>query len=75
MPTRAVASPARTVIVPARPGADLKKELSRIARVNDTRAGVVLTWLGSLTRAVISLADSREVDPKTTYRELAIRKR
>jgi hypothetical protein len=39
------------------PGADLKKELSRIVRENDLRASVVLTCVGSLTRTVIRLAD------------------
>jgi uncharacterized protein len=137
---RAVASPMAVRAFRLGPGADLKKELSRMARENDLRAGVVLTCVGSLTRAVIRLADhpgattfdgrheivslvgtlaaesdhlhiavsdstgrtigghlmegslvyttaeiavgeltgltfSREVDPKTTYRELAIRKR
>lgn len=42
------------------PGADLKKELSRFARTNRLRAGIVLTCVGSLTRAVIRLADQPE---------------
>ena len=140
LPAKAVASPMTVRAFRLGPGADLKKELSRIARENDLRAGVVLTCVGSLTRAVIRLADqpeattfdgkheivslvgtlapdgdhlhiavsdstgrtigghlmdgslvyttaeiavgeltamafSREADPKTTYRELAIRKR
>ena len=139
-PARAVSSPMTVRAFRVGPGADLKKELARIARDNDLRAGVVLTCVGSLTRAVIRLADqpggttfdgkheivslvgtlgpegdhlhiavsdstgrtigghlmegslvyttaeiavgeltlltfSREPDPKTTYRELAIRKR
>ena len=139
-PTRVLASPMTVRAFRLGPGADLKKELSRIARENDLHAGVVLTCVGSLTRAVIRLADqpgattfdgkheivslvgtlglendhlhiavsdstgrtvgghlmegslvyttaeivigeltalafSREVDPKTTYRELAIRER
>jgi predicted DNA-binding protein with PD1-like motif len=56
-PTRAVASPMSVRAFRLGPGADLEKELSRIARENDLRAGVVLTCVGSLTRAVIRLAD------------------
>ena len=139
-PAKAVASPMAVRAFRLGPGSDLKKELVRIARDNDLRAGVVLTCVGSLTRAVIRLADkpeattfegkheivslvgtlgregehlhvsvsdssgrtigghlmdgslvyttaeiavgeltalefSREVDPKTTYRELAVRRR
>ncbi len=56
-PTTAVVSPMTVRAFRLGPGADLKKELSRIARDNDLRAGVVLTCVGSLTRAVIRLAD------------------
>ena len=42
------------------PGADLKKELSRFARDNGLRAGIVLTCVGSLTRVLIRLADQPE---------------
>ncbi|MCL4819133.1 MAG: DUF296 domain-containing protein [Vicinamibacteria bacterium] len=42
------------------PGADLKRELARFARANGMRAGIVLTCVGSLTRAVVRLADQPE---------------
>jgi predicted DNA-binding protein with PD1-like motif len=42
------------------PGADLRKALSRFARENRLRAGVVLTCVGSLSRVVLRLADQPE---------------
>ena len=42
------------------PGADLKKALSRFARENGLRAGIVLTCVGSLTRVTLRLADQPE---------------
>ncbi len=42
------------------PGADLKRELARFARESGMRAGIVVTCVGSLTRAVLRLADQRE---------------
>lgn len=56
-PRKADTSPMTVRAFRLGPGADLKKELSRIARDNDLRAGVVLTCVGSLTRVVIRLAD------------------
>jgi uncharacterized protein len=57
-----VAPPSRMAVRALRlgPGADLKRELSRFARENGLRAGVVLTCVGSLTRAVVRLADQPE---------------
>src|SRR5262245_38800258 len=59
-PTKAEDSPMTVRAFRLGPGADLKKELSRIVRDNGLRAGVVLTCVGSLTRAVIRLADQPE---------------
>lgn len=59
-PATAVASPMSVRAFRLGAGADLKKELSRIARDNDLRASVVLTCVGSLTRVVIRLADQPE---------------
>lgn len=53
----ATASPMVVRALRLRPGDDLKKELARFARDNKLRAGIVLTCVGSLTRAVLRLAD------------------
>lgn len=52
--------PASPMVVRAlrlQPGDDLKKELSRFAREHKLGAGIVLTCVGSLSRAVLRLAD------------------
>jgi predicted DNA-binding protein with PD1-like motif len=58
--TGAVPSPMTVRALRLGPGADLGKALSRFARENRLRAGVVLTCVGSLSRVVLRLADQAE---------------
>jgi predicted DNA-binding protein with PD1-like motif len=59
-PAAVPASPMTVRALRLGPGADLKRDLSRFARANGMRAGIVLTCVGSLTRAVVRLADQPE---------------
>ncbi|MBD3319315.1 DUF296 domain-containing protein [Candidatus Woesearchaeota archaeon] len=47
----------KTIAIRLTPGQDLKEELGRIASVHQIRAGIVLTCVGSLTKATLRLAD------------------
>lgn len=47
------------------PGEDLKQSLVALAEKNEIRAGLILTCVGSLTRAALRLADQ----PETSFFE------
>ena len=50
----------RTFPLRLHPGEDLKQALVAYAQKNEVRAGLVLTCVGSLTRAALRLADQPE---------------
>ena len=56
----ATASPMTVRALCLSPGDEMRKELSRFARANRLRAGIVLTCVGSLGRVVLRLADQPE---------------
>jgi uncharacterized protein len=58
--TGATPSPMTVRALRLGPGSDLGKALSRFARENRLRAGIVLTCVGSLSRVVLRLADQAE---------------
>ena len=58
--TGAVPSPMTVRALRLGPGADLRKAVTRFARENRLRAGIVLTCVGSLSRVVLRLADQPE---------------
>jgi predicted DNA-binding protein with PD1-like motif len=67
----------RTVVVRLRPGQDLRPELLAVAERERIQAGLVLTGVGSLSRARLRLAGAavgREPDPETGYDELVVRR-
>ena len=50
----------RTLALRLKPGEDLKRALTEVVALEDVRAGVVLTCVGSLSRAALRLADRDE---------------
>ena len=50
----------RTVALRLKPGEDLKRALTEVVAREDVRAGVVLTCVGSLSKAALRLADRDE---------------
>jgi predicted DNA-binding protein with PD1-like motif len=50
----------KTYALRLRPGQDLRKELERFAKEQKLEAGLVLTAVGSLTKAALRLADQSE---------------
>jgi predicted DNA-binding protein with PD1-like motif len=50
----------KTYALRLRPGQDLRRELERFAKEQKLRAGLVLTAVGSLTKASLRLADQSE---------------
>lgn len=50
----------RTYALRLRPGQDLRRELERFAKEQKLQAGLVLTAVGSLTKAALRLADQSE---------------
>lgn len=41
-----------------KPGQDLRNEIDRVVRENNIRAGVILTGVGNLSKAVLRMADA-----------------
>ncbi|MGI5865350.1 MAG: PPC domain-containing DNA-binding protein [Myxococcales bacterium] len=64
------AVPAKVVVLRIEPGADLKESLDELARRHAIEAGVVITCVGSLSRAVIRLATGTTT--RTLRRKLEI---
>ena len=50
----------RTLALRLKPGEDLKRALTKVVALEDVQAGVVLTCVGSLSRAALRLADRDE---------------
>lgn len=51
----------RTYALRLKPGEDLRKELDNLVRVNNIKAGVILTCVGNLKKAVLRMAGAKKI--------------